>query len=120
MTDDADGTPVPDALIPLWSNAFFITRMTDHLTHIILLLKCAKGLNDPQYLEVNLPDAIAQAKLLKAHLERAIPHAVCPACQGAMRSTCKLCKGRGAISKFLWESPAVRDAIKQLRRKVNK
>lgn len=115
MTDDADGTTIPDDLVRLWEQIPAIRRMLSDLNNISVALKSARDSNDPLWLEVNPQDALATVKLLKAQLQRAIPHAVCPACQGVLRHQCKLCKGRGAISKFLWDSPAVNDFIKLVR-----
>lgn len=120
MNDDADGTPIPSAIEHLWRDRGDVILILVELNYVIEQLTEAKVSRSHQFAEVNLADAIAQAKYLRSQVERAIPYAVCPACQGALRDSCKLCKGRGAVSKFLWESPAVSDEIKCMRAKVKK
>ena len=120
MTDQADGFSVPEDIQHLWENTGAIQKMLSDLAYINVSLSAAQKVKDIQYQEVNFPDALACVKQLQAQLRRAIPFAVCPACQGKLRDKCALCKGRGAISKFLWDSPAVTEGIKQLRRKVKK
>jgi hypothetical protein len=116
LGDAADGFPVPDDIHFLWENISRIQHMIRDLNNISVALKSAEATHDPQYREVNMVNAMGCVAQLRAELQRAIPYAVCPACQGRLKATCKLCRGRGAISRFLWESPAVTEGIRRIRK----
>lgn len=117
---DATGFPVPEDVQQLWADAAEPGEMLRSINSVIMTLMSAAERHPLQYKEVNLPDALACAKQLREHLRRALPYAVCPGCQGVLRTSCKICKGRGAISKFLWDSPVVTPTIKALRSKAAK
>lgn len=76
-------------------------------------------LKDVIYAEIT-NSAISDAEALSWLLSSVIPYAVCPSCQGFNRKACALCKKRGWISKFLYNSPAVSKETKAIiERKVS-
>ena len=88
---------------------------------ITSLLKATKGILTPAqegknkvFAEVNFSAAKAALEQLKGEIERVIPHAICTVCNGVTFENCTLCKGRGFISKFLWDN-CVDDQTKKLR-----
>ena len=118
--DEPDGYPIPEDLQYLWEGTRPIRQMIADLKSMRSAATSESRLNNPQYSELNFVMIVSCFKQLEAELERAIPFAVCPACQGKLRHSCKMCKGRGAISRFLYESPAVTEAIKRLRKMATK
>ena len=50
-------------------------------------------------------------------LKRVIPYALCPTCQGRTKENCTFCKGRGWLSKFLWDICATTE-VKEIIRKA--
>ncbi len=57
---------------------------------------------------------VDDAGSLYVSLSQIIPHAVCTLCKGRARGKCRLCAGRGWISKHLYDSPAVSAEVKKL------
>jgi hypothetical protein len=70
-------------------------------------------LKDLIYAEVG-NSIITEAGALAYTLDAVIPYALCPSCQGRLSKNCTLCRKRGWISRFLWNSPAVNDDVKKL------
>lgn len=120
LLDQATGYPVPEEIAELWENLEPINKMLSDLSDVKVALMAAQSSKDNRYSEVNFSDALASLATVRNNLKRVIPYAVCPGCQGKLRAYCQICKGRGAISKFLWDSPVVTKTLKQLREKLSK
>ena len=111
---DKVGREVPEKIIELWNRALCDTRplLTD-LSRIKSALTDAVKNNDLVYAEVNYQAILAHLENAYVQLQVTIPYAVCPSCQGKLLKTCVLCKGRGYISKHLWDA-GVPDSLKRL------
>jgi hypothetical protein len=70
-------------------------------------------LKDPIYAEVG-NTIIAEAGALAYTLDSIIPYVLCPTCSGRLSKNCTLCRQRGWISRFLWNSPAVNKETREL------
>ena len=61
------------------------------------------------FAEVQFSSALSQAEQLWTDLKTARPFAVCPTCQGQVPDKCTLCRGRGLISEFRWNTCVTRE-----------
>lgn len=101
---DRIGRSIPLKIRPLWDRT---QEAQDHLTNIsrlrALIKKVAED-GDPLYAEVN--HQAVQADLDRAYtsLKTAIPYTVCPTCQACRMTGCKMCRERGFVSQFRWDT----------------
>lgn len=115
---DALGRTVPDEVVPDWDRAESVAaRLRSCASEIKVTVERGLADKDIVFAEITNP-TIAEASGLHYTLSQIAPHAVCPACQGRQRSKCQLCRRRGWISKFLFNSPAVSAATRALLAKV--
>jgi len=73
----------------------------------------------PEWAEINFSSVLAQLDQAYAEIKTVKPHAVCPTCQGQNPTNCRLCRGRGFISEFLWDNAVPRET-KELRFEMRK
>jgi hypothetical protein len=100
---DKTGYPIPEAILPEWQRATEVAQgMLTRISNLRIELK--NGLqSDPIFAEVtnttvaDFDNAYTSIKCVK-------PYAVCSSCAGHNRKRCNLCKGRGFLSEFAWES----------------
>lgn len=103
---DNIGRPIPAHLIELWDRS---QEVQDYLTTISRLrgaLRAAAEDADPLWADTNTTHALSHLDQAYTTIKNAIPHTLCPVCQGAtpaVSKTCTLCKGRGLISEFKWD-----------------
>lgn len=118
-TDKTDRV-IPDEILADWQRAEQVGKKLVSLAREIKSI-VAQGFSDSKdarvkdfiYAEIN-NSAISDAESLAWTLSSVIPYAICPTCQGVNRKSCGLCKKRGCISKFLFNSPAVSEDTKKL------
>ena len=117
---DAIGRVIPADVIPDWDRADQIAKqLRSCASEIKVTVERGLSDNDIAFAEITNP-TIQEAASLHYTLSQIAPHAVCPCCQGKIRAKCQLCKKRGWISKYLWNSPAVSAETKALIEKVAK
>ena len=80
-------------------------------------LRTAQDTKDILFREVLFSSALSHLDQAWADLKTAKPFAVCPTCQGQVPDHCTLCRGRGLISEFLWNT-CVTSEDKEFRAKV--
>jgi hypothetical protein len=117
---DHFGRVVPEELIADWQRA---ERVGKHLRGLALEIKQTAAAAFAGARQERLRDLIftettnaiiAEAENLAYTLGTIIPYAICPTCQGYERKNCLLCKRRGWISKFLFNSPAVSEGTRRV------
>jgi hypothetical protein len=106
---DATGWPIPTHLIPLWQRAGEVQEWLTTLSRLKGVLRSAQENRDMLYAEMHFSSALAQAEQLWTDLKTARPFAVCPTCQGQVPDKCTLCRGRGLISEFRWNTCVTRE-----------
>jgi hypothetical protein len=106
---DATGWPIPTQLIPLWQRAEEVQEMLTALSRAKGALRAAQENKDKLFAEVLFSSALSHLDQVWADIKRAKPFAVCPTCQGQLPDQCTLCKGRGLISEFLWNTCVTRE-----------
>lgn len=120
IPQDKLGRAIPSDLVSEWQRAEAVGKRLRGLAREIkgtveqgFVGAKQDKLKDLIYAEVG-NSIITEAGALAYTLDAIIPYALCPTCQGRTSKNCTLCRKRGWISKFLWNSPAVNDDIKKL------
>lgn len=106
---DGTGWPIPTQLIPLWQRAGEVQEMLTTLSRVKGALRAAQENKDKLFAEVNYSSALSQLDQAWTDIKTAKPFAVCPTCQGQIPDKCTLCKGRGLISEYLWNTCVTRE-----------
>jgi hypothetical protein len=112
---DKTGYPIPESILPEWLRATdvaqgMLTRISQLRTELKSGLK-----SDPIFAEVT-NTTVADFDNAYTSIKCVRPYAVCSSCAGHNRKRCNLCKGRGFLSEFAWES-YVPAEIKKMRGK---
>jgi hypothetical protein len=119
---DRTGMEIPDTILEDWHRAEDLSqKLLSQLSDIKVTL--AKGMGEERdvlFGELSQTE-IASAQNLISNVKRLKPHAVCPTCSGITRAKCTLCKKRGFISKFAWDTvvPAEQKVIREKRNAKN-
>lgn len=96
---DGIGRPIPEEIIPEWDRA---EKLGDRLRSCVSEVKCAleHGINDKDLIFGEMSNEhIDDAAQLYFVLSQILPHSVCTDCHAKKRESCKMCRGRGWISK---------------------
>lgn len=115
---DETGIAIPDAILEDWARA---DETGNRLLRMISTLRTEikKGFDDEDIIFREVTQGInADLNNAYATIKGIVPHAVCTSCQGHGRSKCNLCKGRGWISKFLFDT-AIPEETKKVRQKAS-
>lgn len=116
---DKTGYPVPESSMIYWMRSVEVEEILLHISRARSRAKELQDSKDPMYCEVNMNSVYADLCNAYNSFKLALPHAVCPVCQGQTADTCTLCGGRGLISKFRFET-AVPEELKTIRNKTIK
>ena len=111
---DAMGFPVPKSC-QKYLDVDEVRAIRGELRKIKALTVSAAATSPKLFVEVNIQSVETHLSQAYKELEGAIPHAVCPQCEG-VKPKCDLCKGRGLISKFRW-NVTVPEEMKAARQK---
>lgn len=117
--EDKTGYAIPKSCLELWNRGREVHAMLSDLSAIKGNLRKAQDEKDVLFAEVNFSSALSDLDRAWKEIQSALPYAVCPTCQGKVRESCRLCGGRGFISKFRWDTVVPRET-KELRFKVKK
>lgn len=101
---DKVGWPIPEPILPLWNRSGEAKKLISAVSDVKHALTKAKEVSDPLFAEIHFYSVIAHLDNALLSLKTAMPYAVCPTCKGKLTTTCVLCKGRGFISKFKWDT----------------
>jgi hypothetical protein len=99
---DTVGYPIPETVQPEWNIAESFRDTLGQLHKIKLRIQKAVDDSDLAFREIT-NSTVADLENVWRDLQRVLPYAVCPTCQGRLRANCVLCKQRGFISKFGYE-----------------
>jgi DnaJ-class molecular chaperone len=75
--------------------------------------------DDRIFVELRIREVVAILNEAYREFAVAVPYAVCTTCQGQAPDTCRLCQGRGVISKHRYTS-CVPSELKEIRKKATK
>lgn len=115
---DKTGCLIPADVYEDWQAAESFSDLLRDLHRI--KLRVEKGLEDGELAFRELTNStVAELTNVWGDLQRLIPYALCPTCQGHGRKKCTLCKQRGFISKFGYEHWIPKTA-REIREKAKK
>lgn len=104
---DKNGTPIPQAVIQYWSRSDEVLVLLAAVTEVMNSLKQAEKEKDVMFAECNVTAALSDLDRVRTVIGCAVPFCVCTQCAGhpaaQPKGECRLCLGRGLISKFRWE-----------------
>lgn len=115
---DKTGYPIPSEILEDWRAAESFNEYLKQLHKIKLAVETAIEKSDLSFREITNATT-AHLKNAWSDLQRVLPHAVCPTCNGRNRKKCSSCKGRGFVSKFGYERWFAKEVI-ELREKAIK
>ncbi len=112
---DATGFPLTEKSLVYWNRGAEVEELLKHLKAIERGLMVAKKEKDIMFVECNFNAFEADFDRVITNLELALPYAVCAKCQGQLVDKCRLCGGRGIISKHKFDT-GVPAEMKKLRK----
>lgn len=99
---DRIGCAVTDKALKYWNRRQEIQDWMSMVSEV----KCGieRALKDRDLLYVEIRQSIlGDLNMIREAISYALPHAVCPACNGQLVDKCTLCKGRGVLSESLYK-----------------
>jgi len=115
---DKTGYVLTAHALRFWNRTHEVSAVVSQLSELSDLMTCRQKEQDLMYSEVNFSAALSDLDKLITNIETAIPYAVCATCQGhpdTQKNGCRMCKGKGLVSKFMWDK--VPQEIRKLRSK---
>jgi hypothetical protein len=96
---------IPECCLGLWNRSQEVQDQLTVLSRIKGNMRRAQDEQDTLYALLNFSSILPHLEQAWTELKTALPHAVCPACQGheTTRATCRLCRARGMISEYHWD-----------------
>jgi len=117
---DNVGSPIPSFAKQYWDRADEVAELLGTLKLVHKFLTATQAKEDLMYGEVNFSAALGDLDKMMTNLSCAMPYAVCTQCQGQPKTQpkgeCRMCKGRGVISRFRWNT-CVPSEIKKMKEK---
>lgn len=107
---DKVGKVIPPAVLPLWDRAEEFWAVIHPLSVIRGILQKAQDESELAFVEVSFSSVKGNLDQAFVELKTVKPHAVCPTCQGLNVKKCAMCKGRGFVSKFYWDTCVSKEA----------
>jgi hypothetical protein len=107
LVDDI-GTPIPEFARQFWDRTAEVEEILATLKFLHKFYAATQKNEDLMYGEINFSAALADLEKVITNTQTAVPYAVCTTCQGQPKTQpkgeCRMCKGRGLISKFRWNT----------------
>lgn len=113
---DAIGCPVPAKALKYWDRQGEVKGLLKSLSEIKCIVEKAVK-DDLMFIEVN-NSTLALMGTVRDGIKLALPYAVCPTCNGQLVEKCTLCRGRGVVSEFRYNTVPLE--IRKLREKLHK
>lgn len=108
---DKLGRVIPEEILPGWHRAEEFQELLSQLSLVKVAVEDGLKSEDPIFVEVQ-NTTLAEIKAVIGDLRRVLPYAVCTTCHGHKPDRCKLCKRRGWISKFLYDTAVAKELKK--------
>lgn len=106
VVKDSLGITVPAKALVCWNRRDEVLAMMKDLSDIKTQIASSQKADDPLYVEVG-NSTLADLSRCREGVSYALPFTVCPNCNGQLIEKCTLCKGRGVISKVLYQTVPV-------------
>ncbi len=117
---DDVGTAIPSFALAYWNRSEEVMELISTLKLVSKFLQSTQKKEDLMYGEVNFSAALGDLDKVITNVSCAMPYAVCTQCQGQPKTQpkgeCRMCKGRGVISRFRWNT-LVPAEIKKMKEK---
>lgn len=113
---DKTSHPIPALIRDDWFRAEEVGRdLMQAISEVKVRIE--KGIADEDVIfnEIKKSQPVTELKSIYGIVSNIVPYSVCTSCQGHSRSKCSFCRGRGFISKFLFDH-AVPEETKKLRK----
>lgn len=106
---------IPEDLLPDWNRSIETAQaLVSSVQNICNTLSKGVDEGDLIFREIS-QSVVSNAKSLRYSIKAHMPaHVVCPFCNGKNREKCDACQGRGFVSKYFWEGPAVSQKMRDL------
>lgn len=117
VPQDELGREIPIKVQKFWERQPEVMSMLESIGSVISQMKDAQKEKDEMYGEVPINGVIADLEKAYAAVQCAIPFAVCPTCQGhpeTQKAGCRMCYGKGGISKFRYKTIVPEETRKML------
>lgn len=101
---DSMGFPIPEKVLPVWERKGEVEEMVGYIEELIKCLKYAEARQDVIWKELTFQGVLTDLHNVLQRVKCAIPYTVCTTCQGQLPDTCRMCNGKGFISKFLYDT----------------
>ena len=98
---DKLGIIVPEKALVYWNRGVEVEEVIMNLERIKNTINKAQEAGDKLYAEMHVLDLVHLSRFLES-IRSALPHSVCPKCNGQHIEECSLCEGRGVISRRLY------------------
>ena len=107
---DKTGLEIPKEVLLVWERREEVATLLTDLSKVRTALRKAKESGDNLFAEVDFTDNEAKLSMVYEDLQTAMPHAVCPECNGKINvADCGVCSGRGFVSEFYWKVKVPKD-----------
>ena len=97
-------TEIPDKALPYWKRKQEAIEFVSAISKLKHRLSEAQNNKDLMFTEVNFNALQADLSNAENSLSVIVPYAVCWGCQGKLVESCRVCRGRGVTSKFMYQS----------------
>ncbi len=114
---DETGKEIPVEIRDDWLEAEKKSDLLSRLGKIKSEIKAGLESQSPIWIAELNATVLGEVNSVRNELRRLIPYAVCPTCSGQTRDTCTMCRKRGWISKFLWDTTVAQE-VKVMREKM--
>lgn len=111
---DKTGYAVPEQWVPLFEREPEVAELRRKISEVRSSLRKSSENGDILWAPVSISIVLSELDAVYASLEDAIPYAVCAFCQGVTFKQCRVCKGRGVISRRIYKD-TVPDELKAIR-----
>lgn len=122
VLQDSVGREIPAQVSKYWNRSDEIKDLLKQITNVKRAIEKAHEAKDLMYAEISNA-AIGDLERAWHSIQCGVPYAVCPQCQGhpevQPKGECRLCLGRGLISKFRWKA-VPEETRNMIEKQVNK
>jgi hypothetical protein len=102
-TVDKTGLEIPKEALEFWKRRGEVASLLTDVSTLRSALRKAREESDTLFAEVDFTDDESILNRLYEDIKTAMPHAVCPECNGKINvAKCSVCSGRGFVSEFYW------------------
>ena len=115
---DNTGYPVPKPAMKYWDRKPEMEGLLGLISQTRAAIR-KQNQDDRIFVELRIREVVAILNEAYREFSQAVPYAVCTTCQGQAADTCRLCQGRGVISKFRFDI-CVPSELKEIRKKATK